>query len=78
MRLSYERCRVFLWAGVLVCGAATSLAQTETTPPGPSTPGQQIPGTTGVSPFAASVPAQLVPGVLSLSFQDAIDRGLKQ
>ena len=78
MRLSYERCRVFLLAGVLVCGAATSLAQTETTPPGPSTPGQQIPGTTEVSPFAASVPAKLVPGVLSLSFQDAIDRGLKQ
>jgi outer membrane protein TolC len=77
LRLSYERCRVFLLAGVLVCGAATSLAQTET-PPGPSTPGQQIPGTTGVSPFAASVPAKLVPGVLSLSFQDAIDRGLKQ
>ena len=77
LRLSYERCRVFLLAGVLVCGAATSLAQTETTP-GPSTPGQQIPGTTGVSPFAASVPAKLVPGVLSLSFQDAIDRGLKQ
>ena len=77
LRLSYERCRVFLLAGVLVCGAATSLAQTET-PPGPSTPGQQIPGTTGVSPFAASVPAKLVPGVLSLSFQGAIDRGLKQ
>ncbi|MGA2374631.1 MAG: TolC family protein [Candidatus Sulfotelmatobacter sp.] len=77
MRLTYERCRVFLLAGVLVCGAATSLAQTET-PPGPNTPGQQIPGTTGVSSFAASVPAKLVPGVLSLSFEDAIDRGLKQ
>ncbi len=77
LRLSYERCRVFLLAGVLVCGAAISLAQTETTP-GPSTPGQPIPGTTGVSPFAASVPVKLVPGVLSLSFQDAIDRGLKQ
>src|SRR5271170_5788351 len=77
LRLSYEGCRVFLWAGVLVCGAATSLAQTETIP-GPSTPGQAIPGTTGVSPFAASVPGKLVPGVLSLSFQDAIDRGLKQ
>ena len=78
MRLNYERCRVFLLAGVLVCGGATSLAQTETTTPGPSAPGQAIPGTTGVSPFAASVPAKLVPGVLSLSFQDAIDRGLKQ
>ena len=77
MRLSYERRRVFLLAGVLLCGAATSLAQTGT-PPGPSTPGRAIPGTTGVSPFASSVPAKLVPGVLSLSFQDAIDRGLKQ
>jgi outer membrane protein TolC len=77
LRLSYARCGVFLLAGVLVCVAATSLAQTQTTP-GPSTPGQPIPGTTGVSPFAASVPAKLVPGVLSLSFEDAIDRGLKQ
>src|SRR5580700_445095 len=77
LRLSYEGCRVFLLVGVLVCGAATSPAQTATTP-GPSTPGQPIPGTTGVSPFAASVPAKLVPGVLSLSFEDAIDRGLKQ
>jgi outer membrane protein TolC len=31
-----------------------------------------------VSPFAGSVPAKLVPGVLPLSLQDAIDRGLKQ
>jgi len=77
LRLSYARCGVFLLAEVLVCVAATSLAQTQTTP-GPSTPGQPIPGTTGVSPFAASVPAKLVPGVLSLSFEDAIDRGLKQ
>ena len=76
MKLSYERC-VFLLAGVLICGAATSLAQTETTP-GPSTPGQAIPGTNGVSPFASSVPAKLVPGILPLSLRDAIDRGLKQ
>ncbi len=77
MRLSYERRRVLLLAGVLICGAATSLAQTETTP-GSSTPGQAIPGTAGVSPFAGSVPARLVPGVLALSLRDAIDRGLKQ
>lgn len=77
MRLSYERRRVLLLAGVLICGAATSLAQTETTP-GSSTPGQAIPGTTGVSPFAGSVPARLVPGVLALSLRDAIDRGLRQ
>jgi outer membrane protein TolC len=31
-----------------------------------------------VSPFAGSVPAKLVPGVMPLSLQDAINRGLKQ
>jgi outer membrane protein TolC len=77
LRLNYERRRVFLLAGVLICGAATSLAQTEATP-GSSTPGQAIPGTNGVSPFAGSVPAKLVPGIMPLSLRDAIDRGLKQ
>ncbi len=77
MGLSYERRRVFLLAGVLICVAAASLAQTETTP-GSSTPGQAIPGTSGVSPFAGSVPAKLVPGIMPLSLRDAIDRGLKQ
>jgi outer membrane protein TolC len=72
-----ERRRVFLLAGVLICGAAISLAQTETTS-GSSNPGQAIPGTSGVSPFAGSVPTKLVPGVMPLSLQDAIDRGLKQ
>jgi outer membrane protein TolC len=43
-----------------------------------STPGQAIPGTNGVSPFAGSVPAKLVQGILSISLQDAVDRGLKQ
>ena len=76
MRLSNER-RLFLLAGVLLCGAATSLAQNENAA-GPSTPGQAIPGTLGVSPFGGSVPAPPVPGVLSLSLQEAIDRGLKQ
>ena len=75
--LSCECRRVFLLAGVLICGAATSVTQTETTT-GASTPGQSIPGTGGVSPFAGSVPAKLVPGVLPLSLQDAINRGLKQ
>ena len=54
-----------------------SLAQTETTP-GSGNPGQAIPGTGGVSAFAGSVPAKLVPGVIPLSLQDAINRGLKQ
>jgi outer membrane protein TolC len=75
--LSYGPGRTFLLAGVLLYGAAASLAQTETTP-GPSTPGQAIPGTQGVSPFASSVPGKLVPGVMPLSLRDAIDRGLKQ
>jgi len=79
LRFSYRRRRIFLPAAVLLCGAAASFAQTETTPrPGPSTPGQSIPGTGGVSTFAGSVPAKLVPGVLPLSLRDAIDRGLRQ
>jgi len=68
---------VFLLSGVLICGAAISLAQTETTPSS-GNPGQAIPGTGGVSPFAGSVPAKLVPGVMPLSLQEAINRGLKQ
>ena len=61
----------------LFFGAAISFAQTTSTSPS-STPGQAIPGTGGVSSFASSVPAKPVAGVLPLSFQDAIDRGLKQ
>ncbi len=52
------------------------MAQTETALP--SNPGQAIPGTGGVSVFAGSVPAKLVPGVLPLSLPDAIGRGLRQ
>ena len=77
MRLRYECRHVLLLAGVLICGAAISFAQNEITPSS-STPGQAIPGTGGVSSFAGSVPAKPVPGVLPLSFEDAIDRGLKQ
>lgn len=68
--------RAALLAGVLLGGAAICGAQTESQPA--STPGQPIPGTTGVSPFSGSVPAKLSPGVLPLSLQDAIDHGLKQ
>jgi outer membrane protein TolC len=74
LKLSYGPVPALLLAGVLFCGAATSVAQTEAT----SSPGQSIPGTQGVSPFASSVPAKLVPGVMPLSLRDAIDRGLKQ
>jgi outer membrane protein TolC len=74
LRLSFER-GIFLVAAILIAGSATSLPQTDSSP---STPGHAIPGTVGVSPFAASVPAKLVPGVLPLSLRDAIDRGLRQ
>ena len=77
MRLIYELGRAFLLAGILFCSAAASLAQTESSQ-STSTPGQPIPGTQGVSPFAGSVPAKLTPGVLPLSLQDAVTRGLKQ
>jgi outer membrane protein TolC len=77
LRFNHRQHSVFLVAGLLICGLATSLAQTQTSP-GPSAPGEAIPGTGGVSKFAGSVPAKLVPGVLSLSLRDAIDRGLKQ
>jgi hypothetical protein len=76
LRFGSERC-IFLVTAVLIAGSATSLSQTETTAD-PGTPRQAIPGTNGVSPFAASVPAKLVPGILPLSLRDAIDRGLKQ
>ncbi len=77
MRLSCQCRRFFLLAGVLLCGSAACIAQIETTP-GSSAPGQAIPGTSGVSPFAGSVPTKLVPGIMPLSLRDAIDRGLKQ
>jgi outer membrane protein TolC len=76
LRFSFECCRALLVGAVLICGAATSRSQTETGLP--NNPGQSIPGTGGVSTFASSVPAKLVPGVLPLSLQDAIGRGLKQ
>lgn len=77
MKLRHGHGRTFLLAAIWCCGAATALAQSETTP-GASTPGQAIPATLGVSPFAGSVPGRLVPGVMALSLRDAIDRGLKQ
>jgi outer membrane protein TolC len=65
-----------LLAGFLSAGPQI-LAQTPETTPA-STPGQAIPGTLGVSAFSGSTPTKLVPGVLPLSLQEAIDRGLKQ
>jgi outer membrane protein TolC len=76
--VGYETGHVFLMVSILLFGSAASRAQAQTTTPSLSTPGQAIPGTGGVSPFAGSVPAKPVPGVLPLSLRDAIDRGLKQ
>ncbi len=53
-----------------------TLAQTSTST-NPSAPGQGIPGTQGVSPFAGSTPSPPVSGVLPLSLREAIDLGLK-
>lgn len=77
MRSVYGCGRVFLLTGILICAATTSFAQTGTAP-GSSNPGQAIPGTGAVSTFAGSVPDKLVPGVMPLSLQDAINRGLRQ
>jgi outer membrane protein TolC len=66
----------FVLSAVLLCGALCG-AQTNSTPP-TSTPGQAIPGTSGASTFASSVPTKVLPGVMQLSLQDAIDRGLRQ
>ena len=77
LRLIHGPGRTLLLVGIVLCGARNSLAQSATTS-SPSTPGQSIPGTSGVSSFAGSVSAKLVPGVLPLSLRDAIDRGLKQ
>jgi outer membrane protein TolC len=77
VKLSFGPSCMLLLAGVFLHGATLSFAQSGATPSS-STPGQAIPGTQGVSPFAGSVPAKLVPRVMSLSLQDAIDRGLKQ
>ena len=67
----------FLLSGILIIGAMPCGAQTSSTPP-TSAPGQAIPGTSGASTFASSVPMKVVPGVVQLSLQDAIDRGLRQ
>lgn len=67
----------WLCAGVLAYGAALSLAQSQLTA-APGTPGQAIPAGNGGNPFAGSLPSKVVPGVLPLSFPDAIARGLKQ
>jgi outer membrane protein TolC len=62
----------------VLCFAGAVSAQSDTQAP-PSIPGQSIPGTLGVAPFSGSVPVEKpTQGVLALSLQDAINRGLRQ
>jgi outer membrane protein TolC len=71
------RCRLVASA-ILTALPALSFAQTTTTTTPAGVPGQAIPGTQGNSSFASSVPAKPIPGVIPISLQDAIDRGLRQ
>ena len=77
MRIIYKLGCTFLLAGVLLPHSPSVLAQTPTAP-GSNSPGAALPATPQGGSFSGSVPRKLVPGVLPLSLQEAIDRGLKQ
>jgi outer membrane protein TolC len=66
--------RVCLTAAVAFAAAPTTVAQTGTLSI-PNAPGQ---GQAAQGQFAGSVASEPVPGVVRISLQDAIDRGLKQ
>jgi outer membrane protein TolC len=68
----------FLLAGVLWSYSPITLAQTPAPAPGSSSPGAALPGALAGSSYSGSVPGKPVPGVIPLSLQEAIDRGLKQ
>jgi outer membrane protein TolC len=79
LRVIYKSGCTFLLAGVLLCDPPSAPAQTPTaTAPGSNSQGAALPGIPGGSSFAGSVPEKPVPGVIPLSLQEAIDRGLKQ
>jgi outer membrane protein TolC len=65
---------MFLSAVFLLAGVSVSSAQTETLTI-PNAPGR---GQPAQGQFAGSVPSQPISGVIRISLQDAIDRGLKQ
>ena len=74
-RLIFGQRRMLLAAAVLVACTGMPVAQTDS-PSIPNAPSQGQPG--AQSPFAGSVASEPVAGVLRISLQDAIDRGLKQ
>jgi outer membrane protein TolC len=81
LRTIYKSGCTFLLTGVLWSYSPMALAQAPA--PTPSTPGSSPPGAASTgspagSSFSGSVPTKLVPGVIPLSLQEAIDRGLKQ
>ena len=81
MRTIYKSGCTFLLAGILWCYSPIARAQTPAptaTIPGSSSPGATSTGSPAGSSFSGSVPTKLVPGVIPLSLQEAIDRGLKQ
>jgi len=63
LRLTYGPSRACLLVGVLFMEQQHPLRKPRQYP-GSSTPGEAIPGTLGVSPFAGSVAGKLVPGVM--------------
>jgi len=65
-----RRSCVYLTAAILLVAAAIFVSPTG------AASGQTFPG--GQSPFAGSMPSEPIPGVVPISLQDAIDRGLKQ
>lgn len=64
-----------LWVGALIC-PGVCFAQTYTSSASTS-PGQSIPASTAANPYAGSVAMKVVPRVLPLSLQEAIDVALK-
>jgi len=81
LRTIYKSGCTFLLAGILWSYSPIARAQTPAptaTIPGSSSPGATSTGSPAGSSFSGSVPTKLVPGVIPLSLQEAIDRGLKQ
>ena len=80
MRAIYNSGCTFLLAGLL--WSYSPIAWGQTPAPTPTTSGSSSPGSAPGTPaggsFSGSVPTKLVPGVIPLSLQEAIDRGLKQ
>ncbi len=80
MRAIYNSGCTFLLAGLL--WPYSPIAWGQTPAPTPTTSGSSSPGSAPGTPaggsFSGSVPTKLVPGVIPLSLQEAIDRGLKQ